>query len=42
VAWGVPRKRVDAVKLIQVLLMMAADMEKEASRGTRECGKSDV
>jgi hypothetical protein len=35
-AWGVPRKRVDKEKLIQALLRVAADLEREAIREREE------
>jgi hypothetical protein len=31
VAWGVPRKTVDKAKLIQALLKVAADLERQAA-----------
>jgi hypothetical protein len=35
-AWGVPRKRVDKAKLIEALLRVAADLEREAIREREE------
>ena len=39
VAWGVPRRRIDVEKLVHALLLVAADLEKQAARereGNRE------
>jgi hypothetical protein len=40
VAWGVPRKRIDPEKLIHALLLVRADLEREAARA-RENPDSD-
>jgi len=36
VAWGVPRKRIDPEKLAHALLLVKADLEKEAMREREE------
>ncbi|HTJ72808.1 MAG TPA: hypothetical protein VL551_35040 [Actinospica sp.] len=36
IAWGVPRKRIDPEKLVHALLLVAADLEKQAAREREE------
>lgn len=35
-AWGVPRRKIDATKLAHALLMVAADLEREANRDNKK------